>query len=126
MLVVIDDDQMVGETVVDAFSDSIDVKYFESPKEALAFAESDPFFPQVFIVDYRMPEMNGGQVARAIKTLNKDYQVILISGFSDFDDIQELLRQKDIDEFHRKPLDFSILKKSVDFRRKIFLKKSAI
>ncbi|MFQ3607616.1 MAG: response regulator [Chloroherpetonaceae bacterium] len=126
MLIVIDDDTIVGETIADYFSDTYPIKVFTLPKEALAFVQTDPFFPQVFIVDYRMPEINGGQVARAIKKLNKDFQVILISGFSDFDDIQALLKQKDIDEFHRKPLDFAALKKSIEFRRKMFLKKSAL
>ncbi len=126
MLVIIDDDPLVGETLIDTFEDAYEVKFFEHPKNALEFAKAEPFFPQVFIVDYRMPETNGGIVARQIKALNPDYQVILISGFTDFDDIQALLKQKDIDEFHRKPLNLEGLRKSVDFRRKIFLKKSAI
>ncbi len=126
MLVIIDDDAIVGETVSDFFEGIYEAKYFTSPKEALAFVEREPFFPQVFIVDYRMPQMNGGQVARAVKNINKDFQIILISGFTDFEDIQALLKEKDIDEFQRKPLDFDALKKSVEFRRKMFLKKSAI
>lgn len=126
MLVVIDDDVMLGESILDYFSEIYSVKYFSSPKKALTFVQSEPFFPQVFVVDYRMPEMSGGQAARVIKSLNKNFQVILISGFTDFEDIQMLLKQKDIDEFLRKPLDFLILKKSVEFRRKIFLKKSAL
>jgi len=96
------------------------------PKKALAFVEAEPYFPQVFIVDYRMPEMNGGETARIIKNLNKNFQVILISRFTDFDDIQGLLKERQVDEFHRKPLDMETLKKSVEFRRKIFLKKSAL
>lgn len=126
MLIVIDDDLIAGETISDFFSEIYPVKFYTSPKETFDFIEREPFFPQVFIVDYRMPEMNGGQVARQIKSLNKDFQVILISGFTDFEDIQYLLRQRDIDEFHRKPVDYERLKKSVEFRRKIFLKKSAI
>jgi len=126
MLVVIDDDPMVCETLSDVFEETYTVKYFTSPKKALAFVEAEPYFPQVFIVDYRMPEMNGGETARIIKNLNKNFQVILISGFTDFDDIQGLLKERQVDEFHRKPLDMETLKKSVEFRRKIFLKKSAL
>jgi DNA-binding NtrC family response regulator len=126
MLVVIDDEQAVAETISDFFGEQYPTKCFSSPVEALTFIQSEPFFAQVFIVDYRMPEINGGEVARQIKAINKDFQVILISGFADFEDIQMMLRQRDIDEFHRKPLDFNTLKKSVEFRRKIFLKKSAI
>lgn len=126
MLIVIDDDPSVGETISDVFDETYTVKYFQSPIEALKFVQSEPFSAQVFIVDYRMPEMNGGEVARQIKAINQDFQVILISGFTDFEDIQMILRQRDIDEFHRKPLDFNALRKSVEFRRKLFLKKSAI
>ncbi len=126
MLVIIDDDPMVVETLSDVFDGIYTVKSFTAPKKALAFAEAEPYFPQVFIVDYRMPEMNGGEVARIIKNLNKNFQVILISGFTDFDDIQGLLKEREVDEFHRKPLDMEALKKSVEFRRKIFLKKSAL
>ena len=126
MLVVIDDDPIVCETLSDVFDGTYAVKSFTSPKKALAVAEAEPYFPQVFIVDYRMPDMNGAEVARIIKNLNKNYQVILISGFTDFDDIQGLLKERQVDEFHRKPLDMETLKKSVEFRRKIFLKKSAL
>ncbi|MGQ9804660.1 MAG: response regulator [Chlorobiales bacterium] len=126
MLIVIDDDPIVGETISDFFNDIYPVKFFTSPKEAFDFIEREPFFAEVFIVDYRMPETNGGVVARRIKSLNKDFQVILISGFADFEDVQSLLKHKDIDEFHRKPVDYERLKKSVELRRKIFLKKSAI
>ncbi len=126
MLVIIDDDPMVGETLSDVFDGTYAVNSFTAPKKALAFVEAEPYVPQVFIVDYRMPEMNGGEVARIIKNLNKNFQVILISGFGDFEEIQDLLKSRDIDEFHRKPLDMEALKKSVEFRRKIFLKKSAL
>jgi DNA-binding NtrC family response regulator len=126
MLIVIDDDAIIGEAICEHFSELYPTKFFQSPKDALAFVETEPFFPQVFIIDYRMPEMSGGFVARQIKSLNKDYQVILISGFTDFDDIQGLLKERQVDEFHRKPLDMEALKKSVEFRRKIFLKKSAL
>lgn len=126
MLVIIDDDITVGETLSDVFSEAYSAKFFQSPMEALKFIEAEPFFPQVCIVDYRMPEMDGGAVARRIKSLNKDLQIILISGFADFVIVQELLKQRDIDEFHRKPLDIQALKRSVEMRRKIFLKKSAI
>lgn len=126
MLVIIDDDAMVAESIADFFNDTYPVKWFTSPKSALTFVQDEPFFAEVFIVDYRMPETNGGVVARQIKNINKNFQVILISGFADFEDVQSLLNQKDIDEFHRKPLNFDALKKSVAFRRKMFLKKSAI
>jgi len=125
MLIVIDDDEIIGEAICEHFSELYPTKFFQSPKDALAFVETEPFFPQVFIIDYRMPEMSGGFVARQIKSLNKDYQVILISGFADFEEVRVLLEQKDIDEFHRKPLDFVSLKRSVESRRKMFLKKSA-
>ncbi len=126
MLVIIDDDPMVCETLSDVFDGTYAIKSFTSPRKALAFAEAEPYFPQVFIVDYRMPEMNGGKTAQRIKNLNRDFQVILISGFEDFEEIQNLLKARQIDEFHRKPLDMEALKKSVEFRRKMFLKKSAL
>ncbi len=117
---------MVCETLSDVFEERYLVKHFTSPRKALSYVELESYFPQVFIVDYRMPDMNGAEVARIIKNLNKNFQVILISGFTDFEDIQELLKEREIDEFHRKPLDMEALKKSVEFRRKIFLKKSAL
>ncbi|MCS6989401.1 MAG: response regulator [Chloroherpetonaceae bacterium] len=126
MLVIIDDDAVAGESLSDVFSELYPVRFFQSPTEALKFIETEPFFPQVCIVDYRMPEMSGAFVARRIKQLNRDLQVIMISGFVDFEDVQELLKQRDVDEFHRKPLDVQALKKSVEFRRKLFLKRSAI
>lgn len=126
MLVIVDDDELLLESVIDYFQPIFNLKSFSSAKEALKFIEQNRFFPQVCLVDFRMPEMSGGILANRIKQIDETIQVILISGFTDFEQVQLLLKQKDIDEFQRKPIDFGILHKSIEFRRKLFLKKNAI
>lgn len=45
------------------------------------------------IIDFSMPEMNGMQTARALKEINADVKIVLISGLICDEEIQE---QKDI------------------------------
>jgi DNA-binding NtrC family response regulator len=126
MLVIVDDDGLVLESLADYFQTRFNLKTFLSPKTAIEFVEKERFFPQVCLLDFRMPEMNGGVLESRIKNIDESIQVILMSGFSDFDQVQLLLKQKSIDEFQRKPLDFHVLHRSIEFRRKLFLKKNAI
>jgi CheY-like chemotaxis protein len=52
-----------------------------SGPEGLERFRKEPF--DLAVVDYVMPEMNGGEVIRQLRRLNPDLPVILLSGYAD-------------------------------------------
>ncbi len=68
--VLIIDDQTTGRTilekVIQQIADNLDVHAFGSPTEALSWI--DQHDPDLIITDYRMPEMNGVEFIREVRT----------------------------------------------------------
>ncbi|MFA0742763.1 MAG: hypothetical protein DFNUSKGM_002892 [Candidatus Fervidibacter sacchari] len=63
-----------GNSVVTAGSGQEGISIFEA-----ALSQQKPF--DLVITDFGMPQMNGGQVAKAIKSLSPSTPVILLSGW---------------------------------------------
>jgi response regulator RpfG family c-di-GMP phosphodiesterase len=97
------------------------VETFESAEEALRFIETNKDYVHVCVVDFRMPEMNGDEVARRIKSLDRDIRVVLISGFVDLTNAQRLFAESSIDEFFRKPIDTEKLWEVVERHEKRYV-----
>ncbi len=51
--------------------------------------------PDIVIVDYVMPQMNGGEVVREIKRLNSKIPVILLSGYTETWGLEEKVTEAD-------------------------------
>ncbi|OHD68369.1 MAG: hypothetical protein A2W19_14210 [Spirochaetes bacterium RBG_16_49_21] len=64
--------------------------------------------PILVLTDYKMPEMNGLEVLRAVKSVNKDIHVVLISGAADTKTIVEAIKDNAFD-FLLKPVDLNHL-----------------
>jgi DNA-binding response OmpR family regulator len=78
--ILIDDDPSLVEAVADALSDEgVEVEAFTEPRSALARLKLPPR-PDVVLVDYLMPEMDGGQFVEELARAGIDVPVILISG----------------------------------------------
>ena len=60
--------------------------------------------PDVLILDYKLPDVNGNVVCRTIRAnpVFQHMKIILISGVADPDEVQELLAAG-ADDFIRKP-----------------------
>lgn len=69
--------------------------------------------PRVVITDIKMPGMDGIDVLREIKTIDKDAEVILITGHGDMDDVIKALRLGASD-FIIKPMDVGLLELAID------------
>jgi anti-anti-sigma factor len=60
--------------------------------------------PILVLTDYRMPEMNGMELLRAVKSMKKEIHVVLISGAADTKTIVEAIKD-DAFDFLLKPVD---------------------
>lgn len=76
--------------------------------DGLKILENEPV--SVIISDQRMPGMTGIELLREVKNKYPDVTRIMLSGFSDFDDLAGVLREKVIHRFFCKPWDDKELK----------------
>ena len=78
--------------------------------EALNHFYKDNF--SLIISDIKMPEMNGLELLKNVKTLNPNMRVIMMTGFREIDMVVEAMRLGACD-FILKPLDLDLVVLSV-------------
>ena len=108
-VLIADDDEVLLETAKDTLS-SIGVKadIARSGAEAIQMI-SDSADYQVMILDWKMPDMDGIEVARRLrKEAHNDIPIILISAY-DYSDIESAAKQAGISGYICKPLFCSTL-----------------
>lgn len=107
-VLVVDDD----EAIVEMFTELLErdgrfqVRTASTGYEAGIVTER--FRPDVLLLDFKLPDINGTAVCRTIRA-NPNYEhikIIAISGVADPDEIREL-RAAGADEFIRKPFDIN-------------------
>ena len=79
-VLIVDDEPLIAETLAEILNDSgnfVAVAVYDG-KGALEQARSDA--PDILITDVVMPEMNGIEVAKAIRSLCPKTRVVLLSG----------------------------------------------
>lgn len=77
---------------------------------------TEQFRPDVMLLDFKLPDVNGNVVCRTIRAnpAYKHMRVIMISGVADPDEVAEL-RAAGADEFIRKPFDINaVINRIVD------------
>ena len=107
-VLVVDDD----EAIVDMFKDLLERDgRFEIQTASSGYAAgiiTEQFRPDVMLLDFKLPDINGNAVCRTIRA-NPAYEhirIIIISGVADPDEVEDL-RLAGADEFIRKPFDIN-------------------
>ncbi len=110
-ILILDDDEDFNNLLTDIFSQSsYDVTSLRDPEEALEVYRSTPF--DLIVTDQKMPGMSGEEFIRAVKRLDPDVPVIMVSGYLDNDTIRDLIREG-VGGVFLKPLNvFSLLKRT--------------
>ena len=112
-LVLVDDEENILESLrrclraVDAH-----IEAFSSPIAALEYCKAN--VPTLVISDQRMPLLQGSELFKEIKQLDKDCQCFLLSAYPDFDDITLAFNQGIIDRYIAKPWDIKEIRYHVD------------
>jgi two-component system, probable response regulator PhcQ len=84
------------------------VETFSSAREALAHASTHAC--DLVISDYRMPEMNGVELLRALRDLQPDCARVILSGYTDLNGLIGAINEARIDRFVAKPWnDFELI-----------------
>ena len=107
-VLVVDDDEAIVEMFVELLERDgrFEVRTASTGYEAGIVTEQ--FRPDVLLLDFKLPDINGSMVCRTIRS-NPNFEhikIIVISGVADPDEVEELLRGG-ADEFIRKPFDIN-------------------
>jgi two-component system, response regulator RpfG len=106
-VMVIDDQltsRLIMESIVKGIGDNIRVQTFDNPMSALEIAYKSP--PDLIVVDYKMPEMNGVEFTRQVRALPECMDVPIIV-FTIVDDKSVMYQALDAGatDFLTKPID---------------------
>lgn len=74
----------------------------QNPKLALKYLHDNPV--DILISDMNMPELSGPDFVAAAKAIRPEMELIVISGYSDFDYVRAGLQQNAVN-YLRKPID---------------------
>ena len=87
-MLIVDDDVVISTLLSDFLSaNNFEVEIANSASEALEGIKGST--PKLVLADFQMPDMNGAELLRAIRSNNSDLPVILMSGNSDTQSIVE-------------------------------------
>ena len=106
-----DDEDDVREVFAAVFGPDFDVRVVPSGKDALAALGTDNF--DVLVSDMRMEPMKGSELlARAFES-HPDVQRILLTGYSDHDDLADAVNRGHVFAYAQKPWDSEQLKLTI-------------
>lgn len=102
-ILIVDDEESVRDSLYNWFiEDGYYVQCAADAKEALSLLESEPF--HIVLADIKMPGMDGLEMHRRIKALNKDAIVIMMTAFASVDTAVQALKDGAYD-YVTKPFD---------------------
>ncbi len=101
ILVVVDDEPGVLESLRDQFRKEFHVRTFASAPEALAALES--LEPAVVLSDQRMPEMSGVNFLRQVKRYHPDATRLLFTGYADIKAVVDAINEGHVFRYVEKP-----------------------
>ena len=109
----VEDDPTISDTISLVFELSWpEVKLISSMKGVESIELVGKEFPDVVILDLGLPDMDGIEVLRRIKKINKDISVIMITAFADEKATKAAVKEGAYD-YIMKPFDLAYLELSV-------------
>jgi two-component system response regulator PilR (NtrC family) len=109
-ILVVDDDDIIRDTLCELLSQDHACQTAATAEEALTRLKSQPF--DVVLTDVSMPGLSGFELLNRVVQLYPDTPVIIISGMSDEEQAQSLIRQGAFD-YLLKPFRLEVVEDSV-------------
>ncbi|MBC7363755.1 MAG: sigma-54-dependent Fis family transcriptional regulator [Candidatus Aminicenantes bacterium] len=111
-ILVIEDDPLVSKTLLSHLKKKgFEVKLAETGEEALEMFRE--FQPELVLLDVKLPDMNGLDLLKQIKSENKKISVIVMTAFDDMKSTVEAIKSGAF-EYLVKPLDYLELDLTID------------
>ena len=105
-VLIVDDDDEIVELITDVLLRDGRFEIETASSGYGAGIKTEQFKPDVILLDYMLPDVNGNIVCRTIKSnpVFEDTKIIIISGVVKEDDIQDLL-DSGAEDFIKKPFN---------------------
>lgn len=125
-ILVVDDDELIRDTIYELLSEQYDCQTAESAEKALARLKADDY--DVVLTDISMPGLSGLELLGHVRQLYPNTPVIIVSGISDQEHAQGLIRLGAFD-YLLKPSSLEVVEKSVkralEFRGRLLRQEGA-
>lgn len=115
-IIIVDDEEQLA-TLYREFCIKIgyNVTSFTNPYLAFKHFEENPKKYSLIVTDFRMPGLNGIDLANKIKETSSHVKIFLITAFDISDlEIQKYKHLKKIDKIIQKPVRYSVLKEMIN------------
>lgn len=126
LVLVVDDDEAIRDTLYELLSEHYACQIAETAEKAFARLEADAY--DVVLTDISMPGLSGLELLGQVRQKYPDTPVIIISGISDQDHAQGLIKLGAFD-YLLKPFRLEAVEKSVkraiEFRKRMLEKSDA-
>jgi len=110
LVLVVDDEYGPRESIAYTLSSEFDVVTADRPSEGIKRVQERPF--SVIILDIRMPEMDGIRALEAIRKIDRDVSVVMLTGYGTLQTAQQSMIHG-ANQYLRKPPDIAELIESV-------------
>jgi len=112
-LLYVEDEEKLRENIADMLSDDIKKLYVaKNGDEALdLYKKFDDI--DLIISDVQMPRMNGLDMARKVKSINKTMPIIFTTAFTDSEYLMKAI-EIGVDKYIKKPVDMSLLYEAIE------------
>lgn len=111
-LLIVDDELLIRDLLYDYFkSRDYDITVADSGRGALAQMEDNRF--DTIILDLKMPDMDGLELAARIRAADQSVPIIFMTGYPSMDTAIEALR-KHADDYFIKPFNLKQMNKAVE------------
>ena len=109
-VLVVDDDEAVVEMLTEAFERNGRFEVRTAGTGYVAGILTHSFEPDLMLLDFKLPDINGTAVCRAVRSDSsfEHMKIIMISGVADPNEVQELLAAG-ADDFIKKPFNIESL-----------------
>lgn len=111
-LLIVDDELLIRDLLYDFFkSRDYDIALAESGQGALAQMEESHF--DTIILDLKMPDMDGLELAAKIRATDDDVPIIFMTGYPSMESAIEALRKR-ADDYFIKPFNLKQMNRAVE------------
>jgi len=107
-ILVVDDEPLIRDFIVETLSDEeYQIETASSGAQALELARK--FFPDIVLLDYQLPDINGIEVLKKLREIDDSVQVLIVTGLNDVKTALAAIRNGAVD-YILKPFDVDALK----------------
>jgi two-component system response regulator GlrR len=111
-LVIVEDNDAIKDSLAEYFGEQNTVHAFSSGEETLAADAAALADAEVFIIDYKLPGLDGSELFRQLRARFPQARYILITGEMNYE-VAETNRAMGWDALILKPFDFGILEDNI-------------